>query len=88
MSNYELNKLNKLISAVTTDLQECKDAVSNTDKLIDVDDIMQDNSFYIKEVMRRVEILQSQHPFLNDSDALRLNHLIRVVNHILRNIEV
>lgn len=89
MSNYELNKLNNLIEAVTNDLQECKEAISTADNsTLDIDDITQNNSFYIKEVMRRAEVLQGQHVFLNNSDALRLNHLIRIVNHILKNIEV
>lgn len=88
MSNYELNKIEKLISEVNEDLQACKDDLINNKEPDSKGDLISDNKFYIEHVMNRLEILKSQHAFLNTSDAVRLNHLLRICAHIIKNVEV
>lgn len=88
MSNYELNKLNKLIEEVSEDLQACKDDLIKGGEPENISDLISDNKFYLEHVINRLEILQGQHAFLNTSDKVRLNHLLRICAHIIKSVEV
>lgn len=47
-----------------------------------------DNNFIISNSINKLEILQSNHHFLNKADTIKANRLLFLVNKIIRDIEV
>lgn len=88
MSTYELGKMNKLVANVNEDLQEC---IQDMQKNLSADnkaELQSDTTYIINNCLRRLQMLQSQHVFLNDEDTIKCNRLLYIVNHIIKNIEI
>lgn len=85
MSTYELGKMNKLVANVNEDLQEC---IQDMQKNLSADnkaELQSDTTYIINDCLRRLQMLQSQHVFLNDEDTIKCN---RLLYHIIKNIEI
>lgn len=85
---YELKKLAELKKFVLSEIDDLEQIIL---KQIDNDnknELIYDTSFCISNNINKLEILQSQHQFLNNSDVIKCNRLMFLVNKIIRDIEV
>ena len=88
MTTYEQNKINKLIAEVNEDLIECKNDMQKNISEGNKAELQSDTSFIIADCLRRLQVLQSHHVFLNNEDTIKANRLLYIVNHIIKDIEV
>ena len=86
--SYSQRKVNQLIEDTNEDLKTLLDEMSRNISDDNKSELIEDTKYYIADTLRRLEILQSQHFFLNKEDVVMCNRLIATVNHIIKSIEV
>ena len=86
--SYSQRKVNQLIKDTDTDLRTLLDEMSSDISDDNKKELIEDTKFYIADTLRRLEILQSQHFFLNKEDVIMCNRLIAIVNHMIKQVEV
>ena len=86
--SYSQRKVNQLIEDTDEDLRTLLDEMSRTISDDNKSELIEDTKYYIADTLRRLEILQSQHFFLDKEDVIMCNRLIAVVNHIIKAVEV
>ena len=86
--SYSQRKVNQLIEDTNEDLKTLLDEMSRNISDDNKSELIEDTKYYIVDTLRRLEILQSQHFFLNKEDVVMCNRLIATVNHIIKSIEV
>lgn len=86
--SYSQRKVNQLIEDTNEDLKTLLDEMSRNISDGNKSELIEDTKYYIADTLRRLEILQSQHFFLNKEDVVMCNRLIATVNHIIKSIEV
>ena len=85
---YELKKLTELKKIVLEEFNELEQIISSQINEDNKKELINDTSFCISNTINKLEILQSQHQFLNNSDVIKCNRLMFLVNKIIRDIEV
>lgn len=86
--SFSQRKVNQLIKDTDTDLRTLLDEMSSNISDDNKKELIEDTKFYIADTLRRLEILQSQHFFLNKEDVIMCNRLIAIVNHMIKQVEV
>ena len=86
--SYSQRKVNQLIEDTNEDLKTLLDEMSKNISNDNKSELVEDTKYYIADTLRRLEILQSQHFFLDKEDVIMCNRLIAVVNHIIKAVEV
>lgn len=86
--SYSQRKVNQLIKDTDEDLRTLLDEMSRDISDDNKSELIEDTKYYIADTLRRLEILQSQHFFLNKEDVIMCNRLIALVNHIIKSVEV
>ena len=86
--SYSQRKVNQLIKDTNEDLKTLLDEMSKNISNDNKSELIEDTKYYIADTLRRLEILQSQHFFLDKEDVIMCNRLIAVVNHIIKAVEV
>ena len=86
--SYSQRKVNQLIKDTDEDLKTLLDEMSRDISDDNKSELIEDTKYYIADTLRRLEILQSQHFFLNKEDVIMCNRLIAIVNHIIKSVEV
>ena len=86
--SYSQRKVNQLIKDTNEDLKTLLDEMSRTISDDNKSELVEDTKYYIADTLRRLEILQSQHFYLNKEDVIMCNRLIAIVNHIIKSVEV
>ena len=86
--SYSQRKVNQLIKDTDEDLKTLLDEMSKNISDNNKSELIEDTKYYIADTLRRLEILQSQHFFLNKEDVIMCNRLIALVNHIIKSVEV
>ena len=86
--SYSQRKVNQLIEDTNEDLKTLLDEMSKNISNDNKSELIEDTKYYIADTLRRLEILQSQHFFLDKEDVIMCNRLIAVVNHIIKAVEV
>ena len=86
--SYSQRKVNQLIKDTDEDLKTLLDEMSKNISNDNKSELIEDTKYYIADTLRRLEILQSQHFFLDKEDVIMCNRLIAVVNHIIKAVEV
>ena len=86
--SYSQRKVNQLIKDTDEDLRTLLDEMSRDISDDNKSELIEDTKYYIADTLRKLEILQSQHFFLNKEDVIMCNRLIAVVNHIIKAVEV
>ena len=86
--SYSQRKVNQLIKDTDEDLKTLLDEMSKNISNDNKSELVEDTKYYIADTLRRLEILQSQHFFLDKEDVIMCNRLIAVVNHIIKAVEV
>lgn len=85
---YAQRKLNQLIQETNEDFETLLDEMTRNISDNNKSELIEDTKYYIADTLRRLNVLQSQHYFLNKEDVIVCNRLIAIVNHIIKNIEV
>ena len=85
---YELKKLAELKEFAMDEFNELEQVMFYQIDDENKNELINDTSFCITNNIHKLEILQSNHQFLNNSDIIKANRLLFLVNKILRNIEV
>lgn len=85
---YELKKLAELKEFTIEEFAELEQIMSYQINEDNKKELINDTSFCITNNIHKLEILQSQHQFLNNSDVIKCNRLMFLVNKIIRDIEV
>lgn len=88
MTTYEQNKITKLTDDVISDLRDCKEEMNSNISDDNQKELQEDTSFILNDNIRRLNMLQSQHVFLNKEDTIKANRLMYIVNHIIKDIEI
>ena len=86
--SYSQRKINQLIEDTDEDLKTLLDEMSKNISNDNKSELVEDTKYYIADTLRRLEILQSQHFFLDKEDVIMCNRLVAVVNHIIKAVEV
>ena len=86
--SYSQRKINQLIKDTDEDLKTLLDEMSSNISDDNKSELIEDTKYYIADTLRRLEILQSQHFFLNKEDVIMRNRLIAIVNHLIKSVEV
>ena len=86
--SYSQRKVNQLIKDTDEDLRTLLDEMSRDISDDNKSELIEDTKYYIADTLRKLEILQSQHFFLNKEDVIMCNRLIALVNHIIKSVEV
>ena len=86
--SYSQRKVNQLIKDTEEDLKTLLDEMSKDISDSNKSELIEDTKFYITDTLRRLEVLQSQHFYLNKEDVIMCNRLIAVVNHMIKQVEV
>ena len=86
--SYSQRKVNQLIKDTDEDLKTLLDEMSSNISDSNKSELIEDTKYYIADTLRRLEILQSQHFFLNKEDVIMCNRLIAIVNHLIKSVEV
>lgn len=86
--SYSQRKVNQLIKDTDEDLKTLLDEMSKNISNDNKSELIEDTKYYIADTLRRLEILQSQHFFLDKEDVIMCNRLIAIVNHIIKSVEV
>lgn len=86
--SYSQRKVNQLIEDTNEDLKTLLDEMSSNISDDNKSELIEDTKYYIAGTLRRLEILQSQHFFLDKEDVIMCNRLIALVNHIIKSVEV
>lgn len=86
--SYSQRKVNQLIKDTDEDLKTLLDEMSKNISDDNKSELIEDTKYYIADTLRRLEILQSQHFFLDKEDVIMCNRLIAIVNHIIKSVEV
>ena len=86
--SYSQRKVNQLIKDTDEDLKTLLDEMSKNISDDNKSELIEDTKYYIADTLRRLEILQSQHFFLDKEDVIMCNRLIAMVNHIIKSVEV
>ena len=86
--SYSQRKVNQLIKDTDEDLRTLLDEMSRNISDNNKSELIEDTKYYIADTLRRLEILQSQHFFLNKEDVIMCNRLIAIVNHLIKSVEV
>ena len=86
--SYSQRKVNQLIKDTDEDLRTLLDEMSRNMSDDNKSELVEDTKYYIADTLRRLEILRSQHFYLNKEDVIMCNRLIAVVNHIIKAVEV
>lgn len=86
--SYSQRKVNQLIKDTDEDLKTLLDEMSRNISDDNKSELIEDTKYYIADTLRRLEILQSQHFFLDKEDVIMCNRLIALVNHIIKSVEV
>ena len=86
--SYSQRKVNQLIKDTDEDLKTLLDEMSKNISNDNKSELIEDTKYYIADTLRRLEILQSQHFFLDKEDVIMCNRLIAMVNHIIKSVEV
>ena len=86
--SYSQRKVNQLIEDTNEDLRTLLDEMSRNISDDNKSELIEDTKYYIADTLRRLEILQSQHFFLDKEDVIMCNRLIATVNHIIKSVEV
>ena len=86
--SYSQRKVNQLIKDTNEDLKTLLDEMSKNISNDNKSELIEDTKYYIADTLRRLEILQSQHFFLDKEDVIMCNRLVAVVNHIIKAVEV
>lgn len=86
--SYSQRKVNQLIKDTDEDLKTLLDEMSRDISDDNKSELIEDTKYYIADTLRKLEILQSQHFFLNKEDVIMCNRLIALVNHIIKSVEV
>ena len=86
--SYSQRKVNQLIEDTNEDLKTLLDEMPKNISNDNKSELIEDTKYYIADTLRRLEILQSQHFFLDKEDVIMCNRLIAVVNHIIKSVEV
>lgn len=88
MTTYEQTKISRLTDDVISDLRDCKEEMKANISDSNQKELQEDTSFILNDNIRRLNLLQSQHVFLNKEDTIKANRLMYIVNHIIKNIEI
>ena len=86
--SYSQRKVNQLIEDTNEDLKTLLDEMSSNISDDNKSELVEDTKYYIADTFTRLEILQSQHFYLNKEDVIMCNRLIAIVNHIIKAVEV
>ena len=86
--SYSQRKINQLIKDTDEDLRTLLDEMLRNISDDNKSELVEETKYYIADTLRRLEILQSQHFFLNKEDVIMCNRLIAMVNHIIKMVEV
>lgn len=86
--SYSQRKVNQLMKDTDEDLRTLLDEMSRDISDDNKSELIEDTKYYIADTLRKLEILQSQHFFLNKEDVIMCNRLIALVNHIIKSVEV
>ena len=86
--SYSQRKVNQLIKDTDEDLKTLLDEMPKNISNDNKSELIEDTKYYIADTLRRLEILQSQHFFLDKEDVIMCNRLIAIVNHIIKSVEV
>ena len=86
--SYSQRKVNQLIKDTDEDLRTLLDEMSRDISDDNKSELIEDTKYYIADTLIKLEILQSQHFFLNKEDVIMCNRLIALVNHIIKSVEV
>ena len=86
--SYSQRKVNQLIKDTEEDLKTLLDEMPRDISDSNKSELIEDTKFYIADTLRRLEVLQSQHFYLNKEDVIMCNRLIAVVNHMIKQVEV
>lgn len=86
--SYSQRTVNQLIKDTDEDLKTLLDEMSKNISDDNKSELIEDTKYYIADTLRRLEILQSQHFFLDKEDVIMCNRLIALVNHIIKSVEV
>ena len=85
---YELKKLADLKKFVLEEFEELEELITYAISDDNKNELILDNNIIISNSINKLEILQSNHQFLNNSDVIKCNRLLFLVNKIIRDIEV
>lgn len=85
---YELKKLALLKKFVLEEFDELEELITYAISDDNKNELILDNNFIISNSINKLEILQSNHQFLNKADVIKANRLLFLVNKIIRDIEV
>ena len=85
---YELKKLAELKEFAMDEFNELEQIMFYQINDDNKSELINDTSFCITNNINKLEILQSQHQFLSNSDVIKCNRLMFLINKIIRNIEV
>ena len=86
--SYSQRKVNQLIKDTDEDLKTLLDEMSRNISDDNKSELIEDTKYYIADTLRRLEVLQSQHFFLDKEDVIMCNRLIAIVNHLIKSVEV
>lgn len=85
---YELKKLAELKKFVLEEFEELEELINYAISDDNKNELILDSNFIISNSINKLEILQSNHHFLNKVDTIKANRLLFLVNKIIRDIEV
>ena len=86
--SYSQRKVNQLIKDTDEDLRTLLDEMASNISDSNKSELVEDTKYYVADTLRRLEILQSQHFYLNKEDVIMCNWLIAVFNHIINAVEL
>ena len=85
--NYSLRKINQLIKDTNEDFKTLLDEmlynISDNNKY----ELIEDTKYFISDTLRQLNILQSQHSFLDKEDVIICNRLMAIINHIIKSVK-
>ena len=86
--SYSQRRVDQLSKDTDEDLKTLLDEMSSNISDSNKSELVEETKYYIADTLRRLEILQSQHFYLNKEDVIMCNRLMATVNHIIKSVEV
>ena len=85
--SYSQRKINQLIKDTDEDLKTLLDEMSKNISDDNKSELIEDTKYWITDTLRKLNILQNQHFFLNKEDVIICNRLIAIANHIIKSVK-
>ena len=85
--SYSQRKVNQLIEDTNEDLKTLLDEMSKNISDDNKSELIEDTKYWLTDTLRKLNILQNQHFFLNKEDVIICNRLIAIANHIIKSVK-